>query len=121
MDGCGVTHATIGGGNDDRLEVGVQDRLTGNRRQRFRLDVGEDRRFYHLLIVRTDTETDVEVALDADTHGRTGRRHGAVGLWNGYINVVAAFLDAHAMRSLAVGFYLVGVRANGVAVLQRGE
>ena len=118
MDGCGVTDATIGGGNDDRLEGAVQHRLTGHRGQRFNPDVREDRRFHHFLIVRTDTETDVEVALDADTHGRTGRRHVAVGVGNGYIGVVAAFLDAYAMRPLAVGFYLVGVRADGVAVLQ---
>src|SRR6266852_2058382 len=111
MDGCGVTHATIGRGNDDRLEGAVQHRLTSNRGQRFSLDVREDRRFYHFLIVRTDTETDVEVACDADTHGRTGRRDVAVGVRNGYIGVVAAFLDAYAMRSLAVGFDLVSVRA----------
>src|SRR5271154_2872921 len=121
MDGGGVTDATIGRANDDRLQGAVQHRLTGNRGQRFSLDVGEDRRFYHFLIVRTDTETDVEVAIDDDTHGRTRRRHVAVGVGNGYIGVIAAFLDAYAMRSLAVGFYLVGVRADGVAVLQRGE
>src|ERR1700733_8456230 len=109
MDGRGVTDATIGGGNDDRLESAVQHRLTGHRGQRLNSDVREDRRFYHFLIVRTDTETNVEVALDADTHGRTGRRHVTVRVGNGYIGIVAAFLDAYAMRPLAIGFYLVGV------------
>src|ERR1035438_4613591 len=121
MDGCGVTDATIGRGNNDRLEGAVQHGFNRNRGQTFHLDVREDRRFCHVLIVRTDTETDVEVALDADTHGRTGRRHVAVGIWNGYIDVVAALLDAYAMRSLAVGFYLVCVPIDGVAVLQGGE
>src|ERR1039458_6481015 len=118
MDGGGVTDATIGRGNDDRLEGAVEHGLTRYRRQRFNLDVRKNRCFYRILIVRTDTETDVEVPFDADTHGRTRRRHVAVRVWNRYISVVAAFFDAYAVRSLAVGFYLMGVRAYGVAVLQ---
>src|ERR1700722_19102920 len=110
MDGCGVPDATVGGGNDDRLEGAVQHRLTGNQGQRFSPDVREDRRLYHVLIVRADTETDIEVPFDADTDGRAGRRHGAARVGNGYIGVVAAFLDGYATGGLAIGFYLVRVR-----------
>src|ERR1700678_1192545 len=106
VDGSGVTDATIGGGDDDRFKGAVQNRLTGERGQGFDADVREDGRFHHALIVRTDTETDVEVTGDADSYGRTGRREIAVGVGDGYIGVVAASLDAHAMRSFAVSFYL---------------
>jgi hypothetical protein len=120
-DGCGVTDAPIGGGNDDRLEGAVQHRLTNDGGQRFDFDVRENRRFCHFFIVRTDTKAYVEVTVNENMHRRTGRRHVAFGIRNGYIDVVAALFYAHAMRTVAIGFYLVGVRASGIAVLQGGE
>ena len=87
----------------------------------FERDVGENRGFSHVLVVRADAEAHVEISAEVDADCSAGGLEFSVRAGDVEVGVVASLEDADALRGGDVRLHFVGVHAGCVAKLQRGK
>ena len=116
-----VRHAPIRRRNRHRLKRAVKHRLLVGRCKRLHLYIRKHRRLRRILIVRGNSNSDVERTIQDQLCRRARWFQLSIRARNKRIEIVAALLQPHPLRPDHIRLHLVIIRACGIAKLQRRQ